>query len=347
MTLPGLTHHASLLERNTLRVPGRADWLLSITRENQIGPALEWATRQGLPVLVMGGGSNLVLAADYPGLVLLMALRERRWQALERPGEAPFDSAILSLGAGENWDSVVRHACEAGYRGLENLALIPGTVGAAPVQNIGAYGADLSQVLLDVTAFDRHEEAFVTLSADQCEFAYRDSLFKQSPERFIITRVRLQLSRHSPFRLGYGELARALEGMPEASLSPVRVAETISHLRQRKLPDPAALPNAGSFFKNPVVDKAHYDWLVEREPELVAYAEGEGYKLAAGWLIERCGWKGYRTERVGVHNRQALVLVNHGEGTGADILALAERIREDVAQRFSVSLEIEPRVLGR
>ncbi|MDX1589677.1 MAG: UDP-N-acetylmuramate dehydrogenase [Oleiphilaceae bacterium] len=346
MTPAGLQARASLLERNTLRVPGRSDWLLTVTREPQIVTALEWADREGLPVMVMGGGSNLVLAADYPGLVLLMDLRERRWQALNVPGEAPFDSAILSLGAGENWDSVVRHACEAGYRGLENLALIPGTVGAAPVQNIGAYGAELSQVLLDVTAFDRHKGDFVTLDAPQCRFAYRDSLFKQSPERYIITRVRLRLSRRGPFRLGYGELAKALEPVPESSLTPLLVAGTITRLRQSKLPDPATLPNAGSFFKNPVVDSAHYQRLLQQEPELVAFPEGDRYKLAAGWLIQRCGWKGYRNERVGVHDRQALVLVNHGGGNGADILALAERIREDVARRFDVALEIEPRILG-
>ncbi|TVP60401.1 MAG: UDP-N-acetylmuramate dehydrogenase, partial [Halomonadaceae bacterium] len=249
-------------------------------------------------------------------------------------------------GAGENWDAVVRHACDAGYRGLENLALIPGTVGAAPVQNIGAYGAELAQVLHDLTAYDRHQGAFVTLSNAQCHFAYRDSIFKQQPARFIITRVRLLLSRTAPFRLGYGELARVLGDVEERELSSGQVAETITRLRQAKLPDPNELPNAGSFFKNPVVGPEHYARLKAAEPDLVAFADGTDFKLAAGWLIERCGWKGYRNERVGVHNRQALVLVNHGCGTGADILALATEIRQDVARRFAVTLEIEPRVWG-
>lgn len=343
----GLMSQASLEPYNTLRLPGQAAWLLRISEACSIPPALNWAESRGLPVLVLGGGSNLVLAANYPGLVLQMAIPECRWQPVTDTdtGQPDFDQALLSLGAGENWDEAVRHACEAGYRGLENLALIPGTVGAAPVQNIGAYGADLSQVLQDVTAYDRHQRAFVILSARDCQFGYRDSLFKQQPARFIITRVRLLLSRTLPLRLGYGELARALEGMVETELTPSRVAHTITQLRQSKLPDPAVLPNAGSFFKNPVVDAGHYYRLKKTEPNLVAFTDGTGFKLAAGWLIERCGWKGYRNERVGVHDRQALVLINHDQGTGADILALAQRIRQSVLERFDVSLEIEPQVL--
>lgn len=339
MTPKGVRSQEPLGPRNTLGVAAKARWFLQVTREKDIPRALTWADAEGLPVLVLGGGSNLVLASDYPGLVLKMDIRGRTW----RMGEG--DHAQLHLGAGENWDAIVRHVCTAGYRGLENLALIPGTVGAAPVQNIGAYGVELSNVLQTVEVYDRQRQAFRTLSCADCAFAYRDSLFKKHPDRFLITRIRLRLSRSRPFVLDYGELASTYQSTDLKTLTPGRVADTVRYIRQQKLPDPADLPNAGSFFKNPVVPERDYRRLLAREPELVAFPVSGGYKLAAGWLIDRCGWKGYRGDRVGVHARQALVLVNHNGGSGRDVLALAGRIRESVRQRFGVSLEVEPRIV--
>lgn len=330
-----------LQARNTLRLPATAAWFARVTDDGAIPELLEWAREQDLPVLVLGGGSNVVLAEDFPGLVLSIDIRERHWQLIDN------ERAILTLGAGENWDATVRYACKAGYRGIENLALIPGTVGAAPVQNIGAYGVELRETLVDLEAWDREKGEFIVLSNEQCAFAYRDSLFKRSKDRFIITRIRLELSRSRPFTLSYGELASSYGHLndPDNHLSPLDVAETVSQVRLRKLPDPARLPNAGSFFKNPVVDPDTFAAIREKDPEVVAYPDNQGYKLAAGWLIDRCGWKGYRETHVGVHSRQALVLIHHGQGTGRELLELAERIRADVQDRFGVSLEIEPRVI--
>lgn len=327
---------------NSLRLPGHAQWFAHIVNPEALPELLEWADDQKLPVQVLGGGSNVVLRSDINGLVLGMAIHERQWQVLDD------DRAILSLGAGENWDSVVRYAASIGYRGLENLALIPGTVGAAPIQNIGAYGRELSDVFESLDAWDRREGRFRTLGPEACDFGYRDSLFKRDPERFIIVRVRVRLSRSAAFRLDYGELAREVAGYddPQQELTPEAIADLVSRIRLAKLPDPAVLPNAGSFFKNPVVDQTTGDALRQRFPELVAHPDPGGVKLAAGWLIEQCGWKGHREAHVGVHSKQALVLIHHGNGSGAELLALAERIREDVRARFGVALEIEPRLIG-
>ena len=331
-----------LQPRNTLRLPGRAAWHARLSDSDAIPDLLEWAREQALPVVILGAGSNIVLRSGFSGLVLEIAVRERHWQMLDS------HTALLTLGAGENWHQTVLYACRAGYRGIENLALIPGTTGAAPIQNIGAYGAELREVLEDLEAWDREENRFRTMSPDECHFAYRTSTFKCHPERFIITRIRLRLSRSAAFRLDYGELASEYAHLedPDSELSPLEVAETVSNVRRRKLPDPSILPNAGSFFKNPVVDAGKLASLRGDWPGIVAYPESGFYKLAAAWLIEQCGWKGHRETHVGVHSRQALVLIHHGNGTGRELLELAGRIREDVRNRFGVSLEIEPRILG-
>lgn len=337
-----LEQGVDLQPRNTLRLPGVARWYARISEPEAIPGLLDWAQAQELPVQVLGGGSNVVLRSDLEGLVLGMAIHERQWHVLDD------DQAILTLGAGENWDAVVRYVAATGYRGLENLALIPGTVGAAPIQNIGAYGRELSDVFESLDAWDRREGRFRTMGPTECDFGYRDSLFKHEPERFIIVRVRVRLSRSAPFRLDYGELAREVAdyGDPETELTPEAIATMVSRIRLAKLPDPAVLPNAGSFFKNPVVDEATGESLQARFPGLVAHPDPGGLKLAAGWLIDQCGWKGHREAHVGVHSKQALVLIHHGEGTGAELLALAERIRADVLARFGVSLETEPRLIG-
>ncbi|XOZ34100.1 UDP-N-acetylmuramate dehydrogenase [Halomonadaceae bacterium KBTZ08] len=339
----GLVEQAvDLQPRNTLRLPGRATWYARVVDPEALPGLLEWAEAQQLPVQVLGGGSNVVLRSDIEGLVLGMAIQERHWQVLDE------DQAVLTLGAGEDWDAVVRYTAATGYRGLENLALIPGTVGAAPIQNIGAYGRALSDVFESLDAWDRREGCFRTLGPEVCDFGYRDSLFKRDPERFIIVRVRVRLSRTAAFRLDYGELAReaGTYEQPQQELTPDAVATLVSRIRRAKLPDPAVLPNAGSFFKNPVVDQATGESLRSHFPGLIAYPDPGGLKLAAGWMIEQCGWKGHREAHVGVHSKQALVLIHHGNGTGKELLGLAERIRGDVWARFGVALEVEPRLIG-
>lgn len=332
-----LVENASLQGLSTMATPAVAHYLLNASSAREACDALAWASEQGLPVQVVGGGSNLIFCDNFPGLILHMTLKGRRWADVEA------DAATLVLAAGENWHQAVLYAAGAGYRGIENLALIPGTAGAAPVQNIGAYGVELSDTFTGLTAWDRQAGRLVELTDEDCRFGYRDSLFKQDPERYLILEIGLRLSRHKPYSLGYGELAKWFDGAEPAS--PMAVAEAVMAVRRRKLPDPTQLPNTGSFFKNPVVSREQWQALQQQWPEMVAYPAEDGVKLAAGWLIDQCGWKGYRNRTVGVHHRQALVLVNHSSGNGADILALAGRIRDDVLERYGVALEMEPNVV--
>ncbi|MCD1648384.1 UDP-N-acetylmuramate dehydrogenase [Marinobacter adhaerens] len=337
---PEIRENVELEALNTLHVPARARFYVEVHSAEELARSLDWAASEDHEVLILGGGSNLVLAGDFMGLVVRLAIRGRRWAHIQD------HKATLVLGAGENWHEAVLYAARAGYRGIENLALIPGTAGAAPVQNIGAYGVELCDCLESVTALDRDTGELVVLENAECRFAYRDSLFKQTPGRYVITEIRLGLSRSRPLVLGYRDLQEYLADTPETALDPLHVAEAVMAIRRRKLPDPDIIPNAGSFFKNPVVENATYEALRERNPDIVAYPQEHGVKLAAAWLIDQSGWKGFRNARVGVHNRQALVLINHSGGTGADILELAETIRQSVADRFGVTLEIEPGIVG-
>lgn len=325
---------------NTLGVEANARYFLDLEHEEQVPLALDWAADRDLEVLILGGGSNLVFAGEFPGLVIHIANRDRHWERVDG------DEATLVLAAGENWHESVLYAASSGYRGVENLALIPGTAGAAPVQNIGAYGVELCDTLESVTAYDRKARQWCCLDAGECRFAYRDSLFKHEPGRYLITAIRLRLSRGRPLQLGYRDLEEYLANLPQKNLDPLAVAEAVMAIRRRKLPDPLQLPNAGSFFKNPVIKDAVYEALKETYPEMPAYPQPNGVKVAAAWLIDQSGWKGYRNQRVGVHNRQALVLINHSGGSGADILALAARIRASVWERFGIELEMEPGVVG-
>lgn len=330
----------SLRGKNSLGIAAKARYFTQARSTDDIRSAFEWAAARNLEILVLGGGSNLVFAGDFPGLVVQVAVMGRCWQEIDS------NCAILELGAGEVWHDCVLYAAKAGYRGLENLALIPGTVGAAPVQNIGAYGSELADTLVDLTAVDRTTGETVRLTNEQCRFSYRDSLFKHQPGRYTIIRVRFRLSRIRDLQLGYHDLKDYFAGRDTSQLTPTEVAQAVMAVRRRKLPDPAQLPNVGSFFKNPVIPAAEWHSLKERYPGLAGYPAEKSAKVAAAWLIDQCGWKGYRTDRVGVHNHQALVLVNHSDGRGQDILDLASRIREDVQSKFGVRLEIEPGIVG-
>lgn len=337
---PDIRENVELEALNTLHVPARARFFVEVHSAEELVWALDWAAERDHKVLILGGGSNLVFAGDFDGLVVRLAIRGRCWEHVED------HRATLALGAGENWHEAVLYASRAGYRGIENLALIPGTAGAAPVQNIGAYGVELCDCLESVTALDRKTGELITLDNAECRFAYRDSLFKHTPGRYVITEIRLGLSRSRPLVLGYRDLEDYLGDTPQSALTPLQVAEAVMAIRRRKLPDPAIIPNAGSFFKNPVVDGATFETLKARHPEIVAYPQEQGVKLAAAWLIDQCGWKGFRNARVGVHNRQALVLINHSGGNGSDILSLAKKIGQSVERRFGVSLEMEPGIVA-
>lgn len=335
-----LQEAVNLRDKNSLGIDASARYFTRARSTDDLRHAIAWADAQNLETLILGGGSNLVFAGDFSGLVVQVGITGRCWQEINS------DSAVLELGAGEPWHDCVLYAAKAGYRGFENLALIPGTVGAAPVQNIGAYGTELSDTMVDLTALDRTTGKVIRLTNEQCRFSYRDSLFKHEPGRYIIIRVRFRLSRTRDLQLQYHDLKDYFSDQDTSQLTPSDVAQAVMAVRRRKLPDPDQLPNVGSFFKNPVIPGTEWRSLKERHPDLAGYPAEDSAKVAAAWLIDQCGWKGYRNDRVGVHNRQALVLVNHSDGSGQDVLNLASRIREDVQSRFGVRLEIEPGVVG-
>jgi UDP-N-acetylmuramate dehydrogenase len=326
----------SLQSLNTFGIAARAARYLRVERVEQLAAACADPALARLPRLLLGGGSNLLLTRDFDGLVLHMALAGRAIVG------AHAGCTLVRAAAGENWHGFVQWTLEQGLGGLENLSLIPGTVGAAPIQNIGAYGAETRDVFHSLTVFDMDSGEVRTMDAAACRFGYRDSIFKHElRERAVILDVSFALPRQWQARLGYTELAAELHGL--ASPAPQQVADAVIAIRRRKLPDPAQVGNAGSFFKNPIVDAAKREALAAAFPGLVSYAQADGsYKLAAGWLIDQCGWKGKSMGPAGVYEKQALVLVNRGGASGQDVLRLAQAIRDDVAGRFGVSLEAEP-----
>jgi len=319
---------------NTLGLRSVAQSFIAITAPEQIPQLINYAAGQHLPVLWLGGGSNLILAESVPGIVAQLQL----------PGvellESTDQSVLLGVGAGEVWHPFVRWTLEQGYYGLENLALIPGSVGASPVQNIGAYGVEVCELIECVDAFDSQVQQWVSLAAEDCQFGYRDSLFKRSPGRFVIARVTFRLSRKYHPKLSYAPLAQRFGEQSE--LDALAVFDAVCEIRSAKLPDPATLGNAGSFFKNPVVTQAQFETLVAEYPEIPNYPAGSSRKLAAGWLIEQVGLKGYTDGSVGVHKLQALVLVNYGGASKADIQRLSSLVLERVQQKFGIALEQEP-----
>ncbi|QEL54619.1 UDP-N-acetylmuramate dehydrogenase [Chromobacterium paludis] len=327
---------------NTFGLAARAAHFCRLSDLSDL-PALLAHPRYRLgPVLWLGGGSNLLLTQDYPGLVIKMELSGIRLLAEDG------DAVIVEAAAGENWHGFVQYALAQGWYGLENLSLIPGTVGASPVQNIGAYGVEVKDHLHEVVCarLDRQGEALVLSNAD-CRFGYRDSVFKhEAAGTLLVTAVRFRLSRRPDLRTGYGDIAKQLAADGITEPTPLDVSRAVIAIRQSKLPDPAVLGNAGSFFKNPVIPAAQAQALLAAHPNLPHYpAAGGQVKLAAGWLIDQCGLKGYRDGDAGVHDRQALVLVNHGQASGRQLRALAQKVQDAVRERFGVALEPEPLIL--
>jgi UDP-N-acetylmuramate dehydrogenase len=337
-----ISHDYSLRALNTFGIDARARHYARITDPAQLAAVLADRELAALPRLVLGGGSNLLLTGDFDGLVLHMATSGR---AILPGGE---DHVLVRAQAGENWHAFVEWTLAQGVGGLENLALIPGTVGAAPIQNIGAYGLETKDVFHSLTAFDPASAKMVTMTAADCRFGYRDSVFKQHPERgLIVVDVTFALPRAWRPNLRYAELASELANAQaeQGAAAPTArdVFDAVVAIRRRKLPDPQVIGNAGSFFKNPVVGAAQCAGLLERYPALVHHRQDDGSeKLAAGWLIDQCGWKGKSIGPAGVYPKQALVLVNNGGATGADVQRLARAIQADVQERFGVLLEPEP-----
>ena len=330
--------NVSLESRNTFGLPAIAELAYEITSPDQLPGLMANLLNEGGAWQVLGSGSNVVLPNTLNGTTLLMSVS----------GKEIINSndhfTAVAVGAGENWHDFVAWTLEQNLPGLENLALIPGTVGAAPIQNIGAYGAEVADHLASVEAFDSKEQTFVTLSKADCQFAYRDSYFKKNPERYIVTKVVFSLPKAWVPRLTYADLTKQFADNVTASA--LEIFNAVCKIRQSKLPDPKVIGNAGSFFQNPIVGAIQYETLLAQHQNLVSYPDAAGTrKLAAGWLIDQCGFKGYRSGPAGVYEKQALVLVNHGGATANDILGLASTIQKKVKERFGVELQIEPSVL--
>ena len=326
---------------NTLGVSAKASYFTSVRIQPQLQAALRWAMENEQPWLLLGGGSNLVLAGDVDGLVIRLEMSGKR--VVHEDDEHVWVRAQ----AGENWHELVRWTLEQGWSGLENLSLIPGTAGAAPVQNIGAYGVELKDVLEQVLVLDALDFGLKHLSVDECQFGYRDSLFKREAGRRVILSIDLRLRKQPQLQLDYGPIRAELERRSISQPTPLDVSDAVIAIRQSKLPNPAELANAGSFFKNPIISAQQAAELKKQFPDMVQYPLADGQvKLAAGWLIEQAGWKGKCVGEAAVHEQQALVLVNHGAASGTDVLALAEQIQADIKQRFAVELEIEPLVIA-
>ena len=343
-----LQSDVSLKSHNTLSLDVKAAYFVAINCIDDLREARKFCQKKRCSWLLIGGGSNLVLTQDFDGLVMFMAMDQVVWpvkKALENVSER----FIVSAQAGYEWDLLVAESITRGACGLENLSLIPGQVGAAPIQNIGAYGVELNRCLDCVQVFDFDTGKVFQLAADECEFGYRDSIFKRHRE-WIVTQVHLSLTYGSEPQVSYGIIAEtilSLSGHPATTASSQQVRDAVIHIRRSKLPDPKQFPNVGSFFKNPIVSVSQKRKLAQQWPGLVAYAvDANNHKLAAGWLIDQLGWKGFRQGDVGVHEHQALVLVCSGAATGKDVLDLAERIKDDVASTFGVTLEIEPRLFN-
>lgn len=328
---------ASLLDCNTLRLPARAEWCVGVTTHEELAEALAFARGRGLSVRVLGGGSNVVLHERISGCVVLMRMGGE--QVLDEDGGA----VRIRVAAGTPWHGFVL-ACHArGWHGLENLALIPGTVGAAPVQNIGAYGLELAAFVEEVRAISRVDGTSCVFSRADCRFGYRTSIFKEElAERMVITDVTLKLPYPAIVQADYPALREALGG--DADPTPAAVLQAVVDIRRARLPDPSVEPNVGSFFHNPVIDRERFDALRARRPDVVHWVDGNHVKLAAAWLVEQAGGKAMREGPVGVHERQALVLVNEGGASAWQVLELARRIIDAVRRRFGVELRIEPAI---
>lgn len=325
-----------LRQYNSFGVSQEAAYFAEITRASDLQQAREFAASKRLPILVLGQGSNTLFINDYPGLVLFMNNQGREIL----PGEG-----MLRAAAGEDWHQLVKYSLEKELYGLENLALIPGTVGAAPIQNIGAYGVELEQFFVELEAFDLKTGELRHMSKADCEFAYRDSIFKQDPrQRLVVLSVTLQLSTEPMPETGYAGLKEALA---EGEVTAQRVFEAVCNIRRQKLPDPSVIGNAGSFFKNPLISRSKLLKLRESHPDLPAWdtADADIVKLPAAWLLDRQGWKGKQRGGAAVHEDHALVLVNAGTATGEDVVLLAQDMSSSVLQAFGIALQTEVRIV--
>lgn len=331
-----IASNISLLQYNTFGMDVTARWFCEITGIDDLKSLFAERKWKDSSHLILGGGSNILFTKNVDALVIRNCI-----QGIEVILED--DSHwYVRAGAGLNWHAFVLDCINQNRSGVENLSLIPGSVGAGPMQNIGAYGVELKDVFDSLEAYHIQDGYLRIFTAEDCKFGYRESVFKRElRNQFIIVSVTFRLPKQPIFRTDYGAIAQELENIGTTSLSIKAISDAVIRIRSSKLPDPAVLGNAGSFFKNPVIDTDHYTLLKKDHPDLVAYPSGKDYKLAAGWLIEKAGWKGFRDKNCGVHQLQALVLVNYSSANGQEIYDLSERILQSVKEKFGVTLERE------
>lgn len=329
-----------LKDLNTFGINVNSRYFVSISSVEQLKKVLVTDIARNNSLLIMGGGSNILFTRKYPGLIILNQIK-----GIEITDETN-DTALISAGGGEVWHDLVNFALSQNLGGIENLSLIPGSVGAAPIQNIGAYGVELKEVMESLSTIELATGEERTFNNTECDFGYRNSVFKKElRDKYLITNVRLRLSKQPKLNTSYGAINSLLEEKGIDNPGIADVSNAVIEIRQSKLPDPAKLGNAGSFFKNPVVDKIDFEGLKLNFSGIPGYINANAVKIPAAWLIEQCGWKGKRFGAVGVHDKQPLVLVNYGNGTGEELKNLAEDIKTSVADKFGIELEAEPRII--
>ena len=331
----------SLKAYNTFHIDAKARWFISFKTLDELNEALHSNPHVQTLQLVLGGGSNILFTQDFDGLVLKNEIK-----GIELLHEDE-EYVYVKAGAGEIWQHFVLHCISHDWAGLENLSLIPGNVGAAPIQNIGAYGVELSEVFWSLEAFHLLEKKMITFTVDDCEFGYRESVFKRKyKNQFVIMNVIFRLCKHPAFHTSYGAINQELEKMGIKELNIKAISQAVINIRSSKLPYPEQIGNAGSFFKNPSVSKEKFENLKSEFPNIIGHEQmGSTVKLAAGWLIEQCGWKGFRKADAGVHTKQALVLVNYGNAGGKEIFDLGHEIQQSVKEKFAVDLEMEVNIV--
>lgn len=338
-----MIENKSLKEFNTFGIDAKAKEYIELNNLEEAQSFFKQTNLIEKDFLILGGGSNLLLTEDFNGIVIKNNLTGV--EVIEDSEEY----INLKVGAGENWHQFVMHCVKNGYAGVENLSLIPGNVGASPMQNIGAYGVEVKELIIEVECIRIEDGSKVIFSNEECKFDYRSSIFKTTHKnQFFITRVTFSLKKQPEYKISYGAIKTELEkaGINDNNISIKAVSDAVITIRQSKLPDPEKIGNAGSFFKNPIVSTAVFEKLKKQYKDMPAYELPKGgYKLAAGWLIEKTGWKGYTEGEYGVHKKQALVLVNYGNATGLEIYDLSERILLSVKQKFGVQLEREVNII--
>ena len=331
-----ITENSSLQNLHSFGCNEKANYFAKIDSIEAIEKSIQWAKEKNMPYLILGSGSNILFTKTFDGLVLkmeIMGIKKLKETASE---------VYLEVGAGENWHHFVIYCVQKGWGGVENLSLIPGTVGAAPIQNIGAYGVEAKDSIESVTAYDTQSAQFITLQNSDCAFAYRTSLFKIEKTRYIISSVQFVLQKQPIFRTDYGAIKEVLHQKNNKQPSVEAISNAVIQIRSEKLPDPKKLGNAGSFFKNPTITKDLFEVLIAKFPKIIAYPiTDDTYKIAAGWLIEACGWKGIQKGSVGCYEKQSLVIVHYNNGPGIEIYNFSEEIIQSVLAKFEILLERE------